>query len=482
MIGLGIRLYDLTDPPLDFDATRQLHSALKTRGYYYAMLSADATDGKSELAINMGEAIETLEPPVIEWLTAISYRLMGGETLWIARLYSIIFWTLAGVALFLLAKEMIGKDSAIIALAYFLLLPFGAIASRTFMPDPLMVMLILFSWWGVVYWQQAPTWKWSIIAGLLGGLTILCKFTAIFFVAGAFIGAVLGCRSLHNAVRNSRVWVMGILALMPYAIYFIYAKYIANFLDVDTFRFFPHLWLEPAFYLRWTEAINGTVNLEWAVVGLLGTCLLRVKTQRAMLIGAWLGYFIYGMTLPYHIITHDYYQLPLIPLVAFGLAATANVIWQNMQGHPRLVYSLTIVLFLFGVGINTWNVRVKLKEVDYHGEAIFWQQLGEQLGPQAKIAGLTHDYGFRLAFWGWVSSSNWMTSSDFALRELAGQDLQFDALFEEATAGKDYFLVTLINELDSQPALKEKLYNNYPVDEKPGYLLFDLRHPLQPSS
>ena len=33
--ALAIRLYDLTDLPLDFHPTRQLVSFIKARGYYY---------------------------------------------------------------------------------------------------------------------------------------------------------------------------------------------------------------------------------------------------------------------------------------------------------------------------------------------------------------------------------------------------------------------------------------------------------------
>ena len=33
--GLAVRLFDLTDPPLEYAATRQLRSALIARGMYY---------------------------------------------------------------------------------------------------------------------------------------------------------------------------------------------------------------------------------------------------------------------------------------------------------------------------------------------------------------------------------------------------------------------------------------------------------------
>ena len=35
LLGLGIRLVDLTDPPLDFHATRQLRSAILARAAYF---------------------------------------------------------------------------------------------------------------------------------------------------------------------------------------------------------------------------------------------------------------------------------------------------------------------------------------------------------------------------------------------------------------------------------------------------------------
>ena len=38
VLGITVRFYDLTDAPLDFHPTRQLHSALIARGMYYENL------------------------------------------------------------------------------------------------------------------------------------------------------------------------------------------------------------------------------------------------------------------------------------------------------------------------------------------------------------------------------------------------------------------------------------------------------------
>jgi hypothetical protein len=476
--GLAVRLYDLTDPPLDFHGTRQLHSAIKARGMYYKMADpVDTPEWKRDVALELSAAEETIEPPILEWLAAVTYTLAGGEYLWIPRLYSIFFWMLGGVLLFLLTREIAGTDGAIISLVYFMVIPFGIYASRSFQPDPLMTISIVAALWGATRWQRTPTWRWTILAGLLAGFAIFTKLPAIFFIAPAFIGVVLTRWGLKKALRDVRVWTLAGLSVLPYLLYYIYAQYIAGFLDQGAYRFFPDLWTEPAFYIRWTEMINGQVSLEWALLALIGVFLLRQKGDRGLMAGAWAGYIIYGMTLPYHTITHDYYQLPLIPLVAIGLASSAQVVIDNLQATRRWMIPLVTSILIFSISLNVWTARVKLIEVEYKSEASFWSSLGETIGPDVSATGLTHDYGFRLAYWGWVPSSNWMTSGDFALRELAGQEFDMEVLFDEAVEGKDIFIVTLINELNSQPALKNLLYENYPADEQPGYILFDLQKP-----
>jgi len=215
-------------------------------------------------------------------------------------------------------------------------------------------------------------------------------------------------------------------------------------------------------------------------VALLSVFLVREKPYRGLVIGLLLGYFAYGLTLSYHISTHDYYHLPLIPVVAVGLAAGAGTLFNNLKGTKWLVYPVLVGIILFGVVTSAWDVRVQLKRVDYRSEITFWEKLGEKVGAGASVVGLTHDYGYRLAYWGWITSTNWMTSGDFNYRALDGQEFDMVTLFEEETAGKDFFVVTLLSELESQPHLKKLLYENYPaLEETDEYLVFDIRNRLK---
>jgi hypothetical protein len=474
-----IRFYDLTDAPLDFHPTRQLHSMLIARGMF-AEHTDTYNDTQKEIAIRQWKAEGLIEPPIMERLTALTYQLLGREVLWVARIYAILFWLLGAVGLYLFVREITGRDAGIISLIYFLFLPYGALASRAFQPDPLLVAAIIWSWWAAIKWYRNPTWKWTIIAGLLAGFSIFVKSTAVYFLLIAYAGLIIFGRGFKTAIKDKKTWLLAVLAIIPYACFHVYGVYITGLLTSQfSLRFFPQLWLQPAFYLQWEGMINGTIGLAWLLIAILAMSLIEDKGHRALYAGVLIGYFLYGMTFTHHITTHDYYQLPLIPLIAAGIGIAAGSLFKLLKGPAWLTHLATIFVLVFYVAINAWDVRVTLKRDDYRKEATIWQELGKALGEGASVVGLTHDYGARLAYWGWVTPANWMTSGDMKYRELAGQTFDFETLFTEAIEGKQYFVVTLFGEFDSQPELKNTLERGYPVYKETGdYIIYDLLHPI----
>ncbi len=475
-LGLGIRLYDLTDAPLDFHPTRQLHSMMIARGIYYQNLDS-APEWKRDLAVQQWKAEMLLEPPLVENLAALGYRLAGGEYLWLPRLFSILFWMIGAGFLYWIAKDITGANGGVIALTYMLLLPFAAIASRSFQPEPLMVASIIAGWWGMLRWYRKPTWGRAVTAGLLAGWAIFVKSVAVFFIGPAWLGLILGGMGLKAALRSKQVWVMALLTVIPYAIYHVYGVYITGLLASQfTLRFFPQLLQDPAFFLRWNGMITGVFGFEGFLAAVLGLFAVRERAPRAMLLSILAGYFFYGLVFTYAITTHNYYQEPVLPLVALGLAAGISALLPRLNGPRWLVTFAALGLLLFFVAIKTWDVRVTLKRDDYRQEVVYWQKLGDRIGHDRAVVGLLHDYGYRLAYWGWIQPTNWMTSGDFNFRELDGRTFDMEQLFEEQTAGRDYFVVTLFTDYERQPKLQSLLERNYPklVDED-DLLIFDLK-------
>jgi len=164
LLGALLRLMDSTDPPLDFHPTRQLRNAVIARSIYYEGrpdLNAETRDA----VIRQRNLVGRYEPPIVETLVAYGYKLAGGETWVVPRVWGAIFWLAGGLALFDLARLATNADGALAALAFYLLLPFGVQASRSFQPDPLMTMWIVLAAGAFYRWSEQPAWKWALRSG-----------------------------------------------------------------------------------------------------------------------------------------------------------------------------------------------------------------------------------------------------------------------------------------------------------------------------
>lgn len=479
LVGLAVRLYDLDDPPLDFHPTRQLHSLIMARGMYYEQ-SADVADWQRERAVQQWRAEGVIEPPLLERLVAFTYRLAGGEVPYAGRVYSSLFWLAGAFALYLLCRMFFSAPASLAGLGFALALPYAVYASRAFQPDPLMAALVVWSWWGMARWLRAPGWQNALIAGLLGGAALLVKGTALFLVAGGWVGALLAARGLRGSLCSGQVWVMALLAALPYAVYSAWGLWGSGFLQEQfSLRFFPQYWVDPAFYLRWFNLLEDAIGLPWLALGLLGALWLPSRLARGLGWGAWAGYLLMGFALSHHISTHDYYSLPLIPLIGLGLAGLVEAARRVLPEPRRWMSAASAVLLLAVFALSAWQARTALKRADYRSEPAFWANLAGLMGRDAGVAGITQDYGARLAYWGWITPSNWLTAAEFELRRSAGQQFDLAETFAGLTVGKEFFLVTLPEELNRQPELRAYLESGFPVfADGPGYLIYDLRHPL----
>ena len=504
-LSLTVRLYDLTDLPLDFHPTRQLFSALKARGMYYETLT-DAPAEQRQFAIQQGKLRATIEPEIIERLTVFTWKFTG-EQLWVARIYSSLFWLLGGIFIYLLARDLFSKDGALFATAFYLLLPYGVLASRSFQPDPLMVALILGFWWAVNRWAQSLTptsyraspntqhatrntqyasrisppasWLYVLLASLLGGLAIFVKLNAAFFVIGGALGAALGRASVRDLLRDKQVWAMIVLGILPGAAWVAYGLARGFLSQQFGGRFMPELFLSPSFYLGWADMLNNVLGLLTFALALLGLLLVNDKPTRALLLGLWGAYFAFAIFFDYHISTHDYYSLPLIPIAALALTPLADALFAQLVGRigNPLHKILAASVLTLGLVAVLWTSRVALKSTDYRPEAAFWNRIGATVR-DFRVVALTQDYGSRLAYWGWAGAANWPDSSDIEYHALRGGGATFEKNFARLTKNKELFLVTDLADFARQPDLQVRLSQFEIFAEGEDYVIYDLMEPL----
>lgn len=496
LAGFGLRMVDLTDPPLDFHPARQMRAAIIARGMYaqdqascpaiLSWLNADQWEGvdstvkdpsRRQTAVDMWHSMAIYEPQIFERLVASTYCLLGVEVLWVSRLYSALFWVLGGLPLFWLARRATSWQGGVLALAFYLFLPFGVIASRSFQPDPLMVSLTLWSAYSAYRWSESKSWSWVAWTGIFSGLAVLIKAPAAFQVGLMLLFTVLSTWNVNQAVRQPQVWVVALLSITIPAIFYLVLKEggTSGYLEFWSASFSKMIF-EPGFYVRWLVFLKqNVVELSLFFAGLVGAVLLHSRA-RAIAFGLWLGYAIYGLVLPYLISTHDYYSLPLIPAIALSLAPFASLVLKAVSRQPKAWQGFFYLLLVLMIAFPAWISRSALLGSDYRQEILGWQVMGRELPEDRPIIAIIHDYGHRLRYYGWVSVDLWPTTADQQLATLRdGNQTDIQAMFTELTEGYGYFLVTIPKELTSQSVLSNILYQDYRLLKKgDGYLLFEL--------
>jgi hypothetical protein len=474
--GLVTRLYDLTDPPLDYSATRQLRSAMIARGKYYAALD-DAPEWKRDIAGKQERTQEVLEPTIIEDITVATYLIVGGEYIWIARIYSSLFWVLGGLALYSLTRSMVSDDGAIIALIYYLFVPFGLVVSRTFQPDSLMVTVILMAWLTFHHWYRTGSWKWAILAGISAGTAMYIKSISLFFLLIGMAVIVLTGKRIVKVIQDAQVWAIALISGIPVTVYNIYGIFISKKL-AGTFktRFFPEMWDDLSFYKGWMDGIStATGSIIILAIGLAGLFLIQNKKDKLFLLSIWIGYIVYGFGFSYHVTTHKYYHLPLIPLLAVTLGAVSEWIFEfvRKKNLSVLVWIGTALIVILGVAGGHY---IFMRE-DFRHEPYYYSKVASFVNPEDKIVALSQDYGFRLSYYGWIAVHPWFGTEDEVISNLRDSEEEpFSKRFSQFSTEYDYFIVTRMKEFRRQEQLFDELNNHYPITkEEGGFVIFNLR-------
>ena len=478
VMALSIRLIELKSPPDDFHPTRQYWSALLARAFYLEA-KPSIPDWQQEVIEAQREKIGILEPPIFEFLVAQTYRLIKKEVLWIPRLYAIFFWLVAGIFVFLIGRELASVDAALLAAAFFLFVPFGIRASRSFQPDVLMLALLTATLYLLLRYQDRPIRRRILWAGVGGAATILVKPQGFFMLLVPAFALV----EFQDGQKRREMIVFLLLTILPATLYYGH-EFLLNPAMDNQIRssLAPSLWFRLFYWQYWLKHLWLVIGFSALIAGMLGILLATPGWRRNFLLGMWFGYVIFGLFYSYHIHTHDYYHLQFIPAVALGLGLLGEMVLQqlvfaNRHHLTRLVIGGILIFSIF------LNIGLYLNSLTEPGQTTSQAQLAEQIGVLVKhnthLLFLAPYYGYPLQYYGNLAGEAWPTVGDINAEQLLGKPPltameRFEQVYQPASP--DYFIVTDMNEYREQTDLQVFLKGRFPIlQQSENLIIFDLQ-------
>jgi 4-amino-4-deoxy-L-arabinose transferase-like glycosyltransferase len=480
----------ISGPLLDFAPARQTYDALRARIIYLDRTAVP----KWQQAVLQRDKFEVpqIEPPIMENLAAAGYQVVGAERTWVPRVLSIIFWSCGGVFVFLVARRLAGDPGPIVSVAIYLLMPFAIFASRSFQPDPLMVMLTMAAVLTIQRFHERPTPGRLAFASAVSAFAILSKPPIpIFFLWSVFAALALQRDGFTSRLKRRSTLFFATASSLPSLAYYVWGTFIDSFLRGHTQASLePRLLLHASYWKGWVGMV-ATV-LAYPAVGLagvpsllivgalLGTLAVSLQILRrrsgsgfALLFGLLAGYFVFGLTFTLHISTHLYYSLPLVPIVALGAAPLSERAWKRLRVASPFVRVATLaacVLVAAGAGLK---VERRYSSSSYGAEVRTYQEVGVATHHTAAAVSIDPLYTTPLLYYGWLGSSP-LYAPD-GQRVSAGQLRSSLSDLVHKFGHQRFLVVTALGELANQDSLRMFLRRRPEVISTPTFVIYSLR-------
>lgn len=281
-----------------------------------------------------GPGYAEMEFPLYPWLTAVTYKTLGMHDQ-AGRIWAFVFSLATLLLFFQLAREYLTIFPATIAFAFFALNPLLVEKSTAIQPEGLMMLAYVAAVLFFVRWIRNERSLDFWLACFATALTLLAKAPAAHI--GLFFGILLLQKYGLRVVSQVRVWIFGIIAVAPPALWYLHAKNLwlayGNSLGVSN----EYHWIGWDFFTDPNFA-KGILSIEffsvWVTFGLV-----------VGLFAVWKGY-------REEVTRHSLLWLAAIFAMYLLAARTTSQSWANYY-H---VFAIAPVSLLFGTSIKkVWD-------------------------------------------------------------------------------------------------------------------------------
>gem|GEM_PF-3146179 len=386
------------------------------------------------------------EPPLLETLTVLVCMPWGSIQPRIACMITCLAWFIGGWFVFQTAMLIVkNRFAALAALAFYLLCPLAIIMSQMFQPEGLMTLALVIAIWLLVRFPPDQNWKRTFLLALACGIAGFVKPGILYCpILGAYLGMRLSKESLTRVVTDGRSLLFAMVTLIPsvaWVLVFLRDRVAGKLLQV--------LLLDLDFYVSWFQRIDETLGWWVMVLLVIGAYAMVRRYHLALGWGLIGGYLLYGAEFPWHIATHNYYQVPLIPIVALCLAASVAFALERF-GFPNIKKRTAVVAVLVALAVIFWypGRSRRMVRLDHRVDVVEFfglDRIQQHVSPNTVVLCVDPLSGYELVYHCWLNAYRWPRAGDYnkELRQ-TGTALSTEERFAKMVALHDpqFFIIT----------------------------------------
>ncbi len=365
ILAFWIRQYRINIPLGDWHSWRQADTAAVSRNFIkegFDLLHPRYDDMApvSQEGLPNPKRYRMVEFPIYSAMVALVYLIAGNIDVVYGRQLSVIFSLLSTVFLYLLVKKFLGTGVGLLSAVFFAFLPYNIYFSRVFMPEPMMIFASIAAlYFFVKFLEKGGLLNFALTALFLNTAILTKPYMLYLFIPLSYLSFhFLGVK----AVKNIKLYLLATISILPLLVWRVWiSQYPAGIP--------AYIWLFNGGDIRFKGAF-----LHWILGERLGKEILTVggfflttlgvflkpKNNQTFLFHWWLlAVGLYVVILAKGNVEHDYYQTPLIPILAVFMGrATHFLLFESGKWLLRpLVIPATLALILSVFALGWYQIR-----------------------------------------------------------------------------------------------------------------------------
>lgn len=360
-IGFWVRLRDIKAPLADWHSWRQADTAAVAREYVKNGIDLMHPRYQDISSMQSGKdnpnGYRMVEFPLVNGFVAFVYTsipvLQQFEIHVVYRFVNIVLSLVSAYFIYKILSAVESQFTGVLAASVFLLLPYNIFYSRTILPEIAMVTTSMIAIWLCIKYLESKKIGYGITFTLSAAVALLIKPVAIFLLA-PLIPYVIS--KVGTKIFTPKWILFAFLAIAPVLWWRWWISQFPEGIPASSWLLNGNGIRFKGAFFQWifADRIGRIILGYWGLI-LLGLGTLAKK--KSNLIFWWtVGSFAYLSVFATGNVQHDYYQIPLVPILSILIAYGIQFL-RRLNASFLSKYSLLVIVLAFMWAFSWYHVR-----------------------------------------------------------------------------------------------------------------------------